>query len=244
MNASEISLREVWLTYRKYWWMAVAAFIVGAGIGLFIYVSRTGVVETELVQMEFTIPVVARELPGTKWDVFDTEALTAFTNAWLQDAWTRIIDESEIIPEAHAYVVLRKDTFHFLIEGEIFQRDDLLAAMDGMADELYTSFVIQFIENGDAVQVSTIKNEACLKDAAAVVQIECFPVSVGLADALDEETFQLGKFLWVGERSEVSIQPKQPYEWILKPIAGGMMAEVVLLAVALLLATRKGSEVE
>lgn len=231
MKSSEIPFSELLHTYGKYWWCVVVVFVIAAILGDLVPDG----LRANVTRAEFTLPVVVREQPITNWKEEDTYALIGFVNAWLNSEWKEIVVDN--YPNAHSYVLLENETFHFLIEHDDASVDPV--AVQQFADELYEAFVSEFIVDSQILSLDMIEGEACLTNSVLSSMVECVPVTTGIETAMLDETFNLGNFLWVGELSEVQVENQFPYLHFVQAVAAGISAVIVMMLVVLIDLTRK-----
>lgn len=234
MIHTEIPIGFIFQKYRKFWWLLVITFVVGAGIGYLLPES----LRSEVTVAKFSLPVVVREQPVTQWKEEDTYALMGFTKAWLDHTWETLAQGA--FPDAAAYCVLQKDTYTFAVERQGGLLDTV--TMNQIAQALTASFQDAFFtEGGSDLLLSSVQNTACLSDAAKSGMVECIPFTETATSSLETASFGLAEFLWVGDASAVTIEEKMPYNRYIQAFAGGVCAEMALLFVFLLDLTRRSA---
>ncbi len=235
MKSPEISIREIFQAYRSYWWVVVVVFLVGSLIGFLL----TVLLPVDVTITEFSLPVVILEQTSTNWKEEDTFAMIGFVKAWFDHRWEWLVKDR--YPAAEASVVLRKDTYFFIMEenGKISDPETI----HQLAEELFTAFQNEFMDNSGNSMIIKVANQACLTDAAQQALVVCTPMINGMENSLGEGSFDLSAFLWIGEVSEVQTIPKVPYIRYLQMIAAGLCAEMSLVIYMLVDLTRKYAKV-
>lgn len=226
MMNPEISVSDVYQTYKPLWWLLVVLFLVGGIVGILTPKLLTD----DILVGEFSMPVVIREQNTPYWQEEDDFALLGFVHAWLSNEWHLLTNDH--FPDARALVLLKNETFQFLLEQEQPLVDD--GRMDKIADELLNNFQKDFFELPGEEVAAVAENTGCLTDASRESMVECIPVTPGISDIIRSDTFEMGDFLWVGERSDVQVSPKYTSGNLLRFLAGSICAEALFFLVLLL----------
>ncbi len=233
MKNPEITIHNIVETYQRYWWMLLIALVVGL-VAVFIV---NDIAYRDVVMAEFTMPIVVREQPIDEWMPEDAHALISFVNVWLANEWFEIAGPQ--YPDGKVYILQQSGNFIFRIDVAYYKnysrpvREAFSAAMKAdistLSDQIETSFHTHFIEPIEFDSTAVTENQACLTEAAKPGSVICLPLTPMSAEVLLSDAYNLGEFLWVGERSEVILQEKYPANSFIRIAAAMVCAEMLLL---------------
>ena len=243
MKNPEISISKIIESYQQYWWLVLVVLILGIFAGFFI----NDVAYQDVMMIEFTIPIVVREQPIEEWKPEDTYALAGFVDAWLANEW-KLIAGSQYTND-QVYMLQQNDTYKLRIEL-VYDRNyaqevrnafarEIQADVSVLADLVVADLQYHFIESIDQSDLTFVENSACLTDTAVFAQVACVPMTPLSAELLQTNRLDIGDMLWVGERSEVTVQEKMPHNEIVKIISAVICAEVALFIIFLVDLTQK-----
>ncbi|MEE4194621.1 MAG: hypothetical protein V2J07_05410 [Anaerolineae bacterium] len=238
MKNPEITIHNIVETYQRYWWLVLIAMVLGLVVGFFV----NDIAYQDIVMVEFSLPIVVREQPIEEWLPEDAHALISFVNAWLSNEWYRIAGPQ--YPDAKVYTLQQSGNFIFRIEVPYDKnfsqpvREAFSAVMKAdisiLSDQIVTSFQWHFIEPADLDGAAVVGNQACLTDAAKPGSVNCLPLTLMSAAVLQSDAYNLGDFLWVGERSDVVVQEKFPSNDLIRIVAAVLCSEFILLVAFLI----------
>ena len=243
MKDPEISISKIVRTYHQYWWLVLVVLILGIFTGFFI----NDVAYQDIMMIEFSIPIVVREQPIEEWKPEDTFALAGFVDAWLSNEWNMIAGLQ--YTNAQTTMLQQNDTYKLRIEL-VYEKNyaqevrnafanEMKADVSVLADVVVANLQYNFLESTGDSGLSLIENSACLTDAGVFNQVNCVPMTPLSAEVLQSNRFELGDLLWIGERSEVTVQEKMPHNEIVKILSAVICAEMALLLFFLIALAQK-----